>query len=94
MAPPFLKKRSKKEASSRKLSVRIRSDQKETKQQRERRRAAISTGSANIRDEDMLARGVTSAASWCSNQGTVPSGLRCKNSSWCCLGGTLSVWSV
>ena len=59
MAPPFLKKRTKKEASSRKLSVRIRSDQKETKQQRERRRAAISTGSANIRDEDMLAHGVS-----------------------------------
>ena len=59
MAPPFLKKRPTKEASSRKLSVRIRSDQKETKQQRERRRAAISTGSANIRDEDMLAQGVS-----------------------------------
>ena len=59
MAPPFLKKRTKTEASSRKLSVRIRSDQKETKQQRERRRAAISTGSANIRDEDMLAHGVS-----------------------------------
>jgi len=59
MAPPFLKKRTTKEASSRKLSVRIRSDAKETKQQRERRRAAISTGSANIRDEDMLAHGVS-----------------------------------
>ena len=57
MAPPSLR-RSKKEASSRKLSVRIRSDQKETKQQRERRRAAISTGSANIRDGGHARAGV------------------------------------
>lgn len=46
-------------ASSRKLSIRLKSDQKETKEDRLRRRAAASTGAANVREEGLITDAVS-----------------------------------